>query len=74
MDGGGAMAAARAASIRHYLASGTLEPGFRRATQNWADRLHRAHQPFHHHEWIGGHDNWWWQQQLPVALDWLLRP
>ena len=24
-------------------------------------------------EWIGGHDQVWWQQQLPVALSWLLR-
>jgi enterochelin esterase-like enzyme len=67
-------AAARAAGTRHYLASGVLEPGFRRATQEWANRLQRARMPCRHHEWVGGHDHEWWQQQLPTALEWLLRP
>jgi len=62
----------RSAGIRHYLAAGTLEPGFRRSTRQWADRLARAGLPFRHEEWIGGHDQVWWQQQLPVALGWLL--
>jgi enterochelin esterase-like enzyme len=66
--------AGRAAGVRHYLAAGILEPGFRQATQDWADRLRRAGLPCQHEEWIGGHDNVWWQQRLPAALDWLLRP
>jgi enterochelin esterase-like enzyme len=67
-------AKARAAGVRHYLAAGTLEPGFRRATRQWAERLRRAGLECRHHEWIGGHDHLWWAQQLPVALGWLLGP
>lgn len=63
---------ARSAGIRHYLAAGTLEPGFRRSTRGWAERLQRAGLPCRHEEWIGGHDYLWWQQQLPVGLGWLL--
>jgi enterochelin esterase-like enzyme len=65
---------ARSARIRHYLAAGTLEPGFRRATGQWAQRLQRAGLPCRHEEWIGGHDNLWWEQQFPIALGWLLAP
>ena len=36
---------ARAARVRHYLAAGTLESGFRSATRQWAERLHRAGLP-----------------------------
>jgi enterochelin esterase-like enzyme len=64
--------AARTAGVRHYLAAGTLESGFRTATRQWSERLHRAGLPCHHHEWVGGHDNYWWEQQLPAALTWLL--
>jgi enterochelin esterase-like enzyme len=65
---------ARSARIRHYLAAGTLERGFRRATGQWAERLERAGLPCRHEEWIGGHDNLWWEQQFPIALNWLLAP
>jgi enterochelin esterase-like enzyme len=65
---------ARAARVRHYLAAGTLEAGFRTATGQWAQRLQRAGLPCRHHEWVGGHDHLWWDQQLPVALAWLLAP
>ncbi len=65
--------AARSARIAHYLAAGTLEPGFRRSTRQWAERLVKAGLPCRHEEWIGGHDQQWWEQQLPVALGWLLR-
>jgi enterochelin esterase-like enzyme len=65
--------AARSARVRHYLAAGTLEPGFRRSTRRWAERLDKAGLPCRHEEWIGGHDQVWWEQQLPVALGWLLR-
>jgi enterochelin esterase-like enzyme len=58
--------------VRHYLAAGTLEPGFRRATREWAERLGRAGVPYHHREWAGGHDPFWWQHCLPEALAWLL--
>jgi enterochelin esterase-like enzyme len=66
--------AAGAARVRHYLAAGTLEPGFRRATRQWAERLQRAGLPCRHEEWVGGHDHLWWEQQFPVALAWLLAP
>jgi predicted esterase len=32
----------RATGVRHYLAAGTLERGFRRVTRQWAKRLQRA--------------------------------
>ena len=64
--------AARSAGVRHYLAAGTLEPGFRRSTREWAERLDRAGLACRHEEWIGGHDQVWWGQQLPIALGWLL--
>jgi enterochelin esterase-like enzyme len=63
---------ARVADVRHYLAAGTLEPGFRRVTRQWAERLQRAGLNCRYHEWIGGHDHLWWEQQLPAALKWLL--
>jgi enterochelin esterase-like enzyme len=63
---------ARAAGVRHYLAAGTLEPGFRQATRQWAHRLRLAGLDCRHHEWVGGHDQLWWAQQLPAALGWLL--
>jgi enterochelin esterase-like enzyme len=63
---------ARAAGVRHYLAAGTLEPGFRRVTHQWAQHLRRAGLGCRYREWIGGHDHLWWAQQLPAALEWLL--
>jgi enterochelin esterase-like enzyme len=65
--------AARSAGVQYYLAAGTLEPGFRRSTRGWAERLNRAGLACRHEEWTGGHDQVWWMQQLPVALSWLLR-
>jgi enterochelin esterase-like enzyme len=65
---------ARTARVRHYLAAGTLEAGFRQATGQWAQRLQRAGLPCRQHEWAGGHDSYWWHQQLPAALAWLLAP
>jgi enterochelin esterase-like enzyme len=64
--------ARRSRPVRHYLAAGTLEPGFRRGTAEWAARLDRAGMSYAHREWAGGHDNWWWQVHLPAALGWLL--
>jgi enterochelin esterase-like enzyme len=58
--------------VRHYLAAGTLEEGFRSATLGWASRLRRAGVPCSHHEWAGGHDPYWWNRTLPDALAWLL--
>jgi enterochelin esterase-like enzyme len=58
--------------VRHYLAAGTLEEGFRRSTLEWATRLQRAGVPCSHHEWAGGHDPFWWNLTLPDALAWLL--
>jgi hypothetical protein len=70
---------ARTARVRHYLAAGTLETGFRLATRQWAERLQCAGLPCHNQEWVGqewvgGDDHFWWDQQLPVALAWLLAP
>ena len=65
---------ARMAGVRHYLAAGTLESGFRQATRQWSERLQRAGLPCRHTEWVGGHDSFWWDQQLPAALAWLLTP
>jgi len=59
-------------TVRHYLAAGALEEGFRRATLELATRLRRAGVPCHHHEWPGGHDPFWWDRSLPDALAWLL--
>jgi enterochelin esterase-like enzyme len=36
--------------------------------------VQRAGLPCRHQEWVGGHDSYWWQQQLPGALAWLLAP
>jgi enterochelin esterase-like enzyme len=58
--------------VRHYLAAGTLEEGFRRSTLEWATRLRRSGVPCSHHEWPGGHDPFWWERTLPDALAWLL--
>jgi enterochelin esterase-like enzyme len=60
--------------VRHYLAAGTLEEGFRRSTREWAERLRRAGVPCVHREWTGGHDPFWWERSLPEALAWLLAP
>ena len=64
----------RAARVRHYLAAGMLEAGFRSATRQWAQRLQRAGLPCRYQEWVGGHDHLWWDRQLPAALAWLLAP
>jgi len=64
--------AAASRDVRHYLAAGTLEEGFRRSTLEWATRLRRAGVPCSHHEWAGGHDSFWWERTLPDALAWLL--
>jgi enterochelin esterase-like enzyme len=64
--------AGRSQPVRHYLAAGMLEPGFRRQTSEWAARLERAGMAYTYREWAGGHDNWWWHSQLPAALAWLL--
>ena len=54
------------------LAAAPLETGFRLATRQWAERLQCAGLPCHNQEWVGGDDHFWWDQQLPVALAWLL--
>jgi enterochelin esterase-like enzyme len=64
----------RADRVRHYLAAGLFEAGFRTSTREWAQRLDRAGLPCRYHEWVGGHDGFWWDQQLPAALAWLLAP
>jgi enterochelin esterase-like enzyme len=63
---------AAARGVRQFLAAGTLEPHFRRATREYAQRLRRAGVPAVHREWVGGHDSLWWRHTLPGALAWLL--
>ena len=58
--------------MRHYLAAGTLEEGFRRSTTRWAEALRKAGLECEYREWVGGHDPFWWAHQLPAALGWLL--
>jgi enterochelin esterase-like enzyme len=58
--------------VRHYLAAGTLESGFRGATSGWAERLAQAGMAHAYREWPGGHDPYWWQRELSLALGWLL--
>ncbi|GIH29667.1 hypothetical protein Aph01nite_79770 [Acrocarpospora phusangensis] len=57
---------------RHYIGAGTLEPGFRSASAEWARRLGGNGGRVRHEEWIGGHDYYWWTQRFPTALEWLL--
>lgn len=63
--------ASRSARVPHYIAAGTLEPGFGLSTRQWAERLRRAGLRCRHEEWIGSHDQVWWRQLL-AALGWLL--
>jgi enterochelin esterase-like enzyme len=63
---------AAARGVRQFLAAGTLEPHFRRATREYAQRLQRVGVPCVHQEWVGGHDSFWWRHTLPDALAWLL--
>ena len=65
---------ARAAGVRHYRAAGTLEPGFRQATRQWADQLHQAGRDCRYQEWVGAVDQLWWAQQLPAAPSASSRP
>jgi enterochelin esterase-like enzyme len=63
---------AAARGVRQFVAAGTLEPSFRRATREYARRLQRTGVPVVHREWVGGHDSFWWRHTLPDALAWLL--
>jgi enterochelin esterase-like enzyme len=63
---------AAARDVRQFVAAGTLERNFRRATGEYARRLSRAGVAVTHTEWVGGHDNFWWRHTLPGALAWLL--
>jgi len=57
--------ASRSARTWHYLAAGTLEPGFRRSSRERAERLRRAGLSCRHEEWTGGHDQVWWVAAAP---------
>jgi len=58
----------RASGVRHHLAAGLLEPGFRETAREFATALERAGHAVTHEEWVGGHDSWWWHRTLPGAL------
>lgn len=55
---------------RHYLLAGTLEPGFRRATGRWAERLRAAGVEVEERVRVCGHDPLMWQEELPAAVRW----
>lgn len=52
----------------HYLCAGTLEEGFRAATERWAQRVSRAGADVVHRTWVSGHDPVMWDGELPAAL------
>ena len=52
----------------HYLCAGTLEEGFRAATERWAQRVSRAGAALVHRTWVSGHDPVMWDGELPAAL------
>jgi enterochelin esterase-like enzyme len=64
--------AARRAGVRHYLAAGSLEDGFREATGGWAERVGRAGLDVRYEEWVGGHDPLWWSRVFPAAMQHLV--
>lgn len=55
---------------RHYLCAGTLEEGFLRGTQRWAERVERAGAEVVLRRWVSGHDMVMWDGELPLALEW----
>lgn len=55
---------------RHYLCAGTLEEGFFRGTQSWAERAAGAGADVAHRTWVSGHDMVMWEGELPAALEW----
>jgi len=55
---------------RHYLCAGTLEEGFLRGTQRWAERVEHAGADVVLQTWVSGHDMAMWDGELPTALEW----
>jgi enterochelin esterase-like enzyme len=56
---------------RHYLCAGTLEEGFSRGTQQWAQVASVAGSEVVHRSWVSGHDMVMWDGELPRAVEWL---
>ena len=56
---------------RHYLCAGTLEEGFFRGTQQWAERAAASGSDVVHRTWVSGHDMVMWEGELPAALEWV---
>ncbi len=52
----------------HYLCAGTLEEGFARGTQRWAEVVGTAGAKVVHRSWVAGHDPLMWDGELPRAL------
>jgi enterochelin esterase-like enzyme len=55
---------------RHYLCAGTLEEGFFRGIQQWAERAVASGSDVVHRTWVSGHDMVMWEGELPAALEW----
>lgn len=54
----------------HYLAAGTLEEGFRKATASWAAAVGRAGGECVHVERVSGHDYRMWEREFVEAVAW----
>lgn len=54
---------------RHYLCAGSLEEGFFRGTQQWAERAADAGSDVVHRTWVSGHDMVMWDGELPAAIE-----
>ena len=55
---------------RHYLCAGTLEEGFYRGTQQWAERALASGSDVVQRTLVSGHDMIMWEGELPAALEW----
>ncbi len=54
---------------RHYLCAGTLEEGFFRGTQHWAERAAASGSDVVYRTCVSGHDMLMWEGELPAALE-----
>jgi enterochelin esterase-like enzyme len=59
---------ARRTGVASYLAAGTLEEGFLRATQEWSARAAKSGLPVTTRSWVGGHDDACWRAEFGRGL------